>query len=481
MEATSHDIAIVGAGLSGSALAIQLARRMPKDARIVLIGRPDETGRGLAYRDGNPDLLLNVPAERLSIDPDDPGAFVRWLAENSARHPPGSFACRADYGRYVHGALMAAIAAAAGRVELVEGTVAAITPATDAFDIRLASGGRFRAARVALCLGNPPPQFRIADRAIEPAAHGRMIADPWNDPRMQRIAADDRVLLVGAGLTMVDQILTLRRNGHAAAIVAVSRHGRLPATHAASASAPVRLELAEAKGRLLAVFRMVAKAARAAEAAGEDWRAIIDGLRPATQEIWQAFTIAEQRRFLRHVESYWAVVRHRMAPAIADRVAEVRSGGTVEVAAGRVVAVRAAGEFVTAAIRDRRTRLVRIRPFEWIVNCTGPGRFPSLAANPAVAGLVAAGLARPDPLAVGLDVDADCRVVSRTGQTSTRLFAVGPITAGRFWESTAVAEIRQQASALAARLAGGADHREIAAAPVAIRPPGAVRRPSSPR
>ncbi len=472
MTGETYDIVIVGSGLSGTALAIELTQRLPA-GRIALIGRRGDTGRGIAYHADNRDLYLNVPADRLSLDPNGSDDFVRWLERNHGTPPP-TFATRADYGSYVHERLLQAVATASPRmtVDLIEGTAVSLAAAGDAFGLRLANGERLTGRVVALCLGNAPPRFRIAASAVEDRASGRMIADPWNDARMASIGNRDRVLLVGAGLTMVDQIVRLHGRGHTGPITAISRHGRLPATHAAPMTPPANLDLSACGGRLVALFRAVVAAIRSTEAAGGDWRAVIDGLRPHTQQLWQGLSAAEQRSFLRHAESYWAVGRHRMAPTVARRLDEIRAGGNVRIAAARMLAVRAGQNALMAAIRDRATRVVRLEQFDWIVNCTGPGGFPSLAANPLVASLVGAGLARPDRLHVSLDVDADCAVISPAGVASPTLFAVGPVTMGRFFESTAVREIREQAAALAKRLAAGSPTAERA---TANGPRGALR------
>jgi uncharacterized NAD(P)/FAD-binding protein YdhS len=48
-------------------------------------------------------------------------------------------------------------------------------------------------------------------------------------------------------------------------------------------------------------------------------------------------------------------------------------------------------------------------------------------------------------------VTADCAVIARAGQASDRIFAVGPLTRGLFWESIAIPDIRVQCAALAQR------------------------------
>jgi uncharacterized NAD(P)/FAD-binding protein YdhS len=55
------------------------------------------------------------------------------------------------------------------------------------------------------------------------------------------------------------------------------------------------------------------------------------------------------------------------------------------------------------------------------------------------------GLARPDQLRLGLEVDEHSRALSQDGRIHLNLFALGALTKGRWWEVTAVPEIRAQA------------------------------------
>ena len=54
-----------------------------------------------------------------------------------------------------------------------------------------------------------------------------------------------------------------------------------------------------------------------------------------------------------------------------------------------------------------------------------------------------AGQVRPDHLGIGLEVDER----SRAGRRD--LWALGPLTKGRYWEIIAVPDIREQAAAVA--------------------------------
>jgi uncharacterized NAD(P)/FAD-binding protein YdhS len=61
-------------------------------------------------------------------------------------------------------------------------------------------------------------------------------------------------------------------------------------------------------------------------------------------------------------------------------------------------------------------------------------------------------LAQPDERRIGLDVTTDLHVVDAAGQPLPRLYAVGPLTRGKFFEIEAVPDIRRQVADLAARL-----------------------------
>ena len=68
--------------------------------------------------------------------------------------------------------------------------------------------------------------------------------------------------------------------------------------------------------------------------------------------------------------------------------------------------------------------------------------------------LFATGMARPDPIGLGIDAAPDGRVLSRAGVASDVLFTLGPPLRGLWYETTAIPEIREQAAALARQIVG---------------------------
>ncbi|RYD73295.1 MAG: FAD/NAD(P)-binding protein, partial [Verrucomicrobiaceae bacterium] len=71
------DVAIIGAGFSGTLLAIHLLEaEAGPPLTVALIERRGEFGKGVAYGTSCWRHLLNVPAAKMSAFPDQPDHFL---------------------------------------------------------------------------------------------------------------------------------------------------------------------------------------------------------------------------------------------------------------------------------------------------------------------------------------------------------------------------------------------------------------------
>ena len=131
-----------------------------------------------------------------------------------------------------------------------------------------------------------------------------------------------------------------------------------------------------------------------------------------------------------------------------------QASGRLRVRAGRIQGYRTTADgVVEVGFRPRgETGHAALRVAR-VVNCSGPGADYDRITQPLVRSLLREGAARPDALRLGLDVTATCALLNRDGGISRRLFAVGPVTKGAFWEMTAVPDIRRQCEVLATHLA----------------------------
>jgi hypothetical protein len=154
-----------------------------------------------------------------------------------------------------------------------------------------------------------------------------------------------------------------------------------------------------------------------------------------TQDIWRSLPIEEQRRFLRHVRSYWDVHRHRAAPEIADLLDDMRNDGIVRLHTGGVTRYSESRHGAKVHYWDRETRAVKTLQVDRVINCSGSETDCRRIDESLITSLFAQGLARPDRLFLGVDVDAHGALIDHKGMPSRRLYAIGPARKGCFWEA----------------------------------------------
>jgi uncharacterized NAD(P)/FAD-binding protein YdhS len=452
-------VAIIGAGFTGSLLAVHLLA-LAKDASILLFDGTGQFGRGLAYATANADHLLNVRTSNMSALPDKPGHFIDWLVAAApagqpidARHVAHEFVSRGRYGDYVASLLDEAAVGGGQRPRLYRypDDVVGLTEQGSGAVLKTAAGRTLSVDFAMLCIGNFAPAMPRADgQAV--ADHPRYLGDPWNFERLALIEPDAEVLVLGTGLTMVDLVLTLAARGHRGSILALSRRGLLPHVHAPTTPYPDFLGISPAPATATGLLRRIRAEIDHAALDGTAWRSVFDAVRPHVQRLWQTLPEGERARFLRHLRPFWDIHRHRMAPAVAERIADLRQQGGLEIAAGRLRELDAEAGGI-AALVDLKGGGQRKIAADWLINCSGPQSDFACIREPLIRNLLKTGTARPDALRLGLDVGANLALVRRDGTASRRLFALGPPTRGVFWEITAVPDIRNQCRTFASWLA----------------------------
>jgi uncharacterized NAD(P)/FAD-binding protein YdhS len=436
---SAQEVTIVGSGFTGTMVAIQLLKQGSQ--KVTLVERRDAFARGLPYSSIGGELL-NVRASRMSAFPDDAAHFARWLARKGLG-APDDFVPRRVYGQYLADLLSQAWTGAGDRLRLVRGDAVDIEADGERAAVICADGRSLASDLVVLALGNLPPQLPSGLPADLPSQ--LYASDPWSFSH-KGLSAADTVLLIGTGLTMIDAALQLEASGFEGKIVALSRRGLLPRAHStAGGHAEGGTSLA---GRSLST--MVRSVRRRSVEIG--WHAAVDELRPFTHGMWLGASDGERERFLRHLRPWWDVHRHRVAPALAEDVQRLIASGRLEVVSGSVRDVKAAKDRAQVTFRPRGSSDRRTIDVTRIVNCTGPSGDISKASQPLIEKLLQKGMIRADRQRLGIEVDAERRVVQADGSPSPGLFAVGPIARGRLWEVTAVPDLRVEASAIARSL-----------------------------
>lgn len=441
-------ITIIGGGASGTLLAVNLIKHAGDEPlEINLVEKHGTIGRGVAYSTVEDVHLLNVPAAKMGAFPDDIEHFHKWLVANDLEYAPGDFVPRKIYGSYLREVFGNAIDESAPHVSvnLLDDEAIDITTYEDSALVLLRSGEVLPSHRVVLAFGNflPPP---LATETSDFTTAEKYFQNAWAPDIPERIKPGDNILAIGTGLTAVDNILSFYYRGHQGKITALSTHGWFPMVHQHADPYPSFKDEIYDEKSVRRIFKTVRQHCRSAE----NWRGVIDSLRPITQDVWYGLPVAEKQKFMRKIRRIWDISRHRIPPKCNDILTGMRESGALEVRRGRLRDIRYDGTHFHATFSDRGE--THTLAFDAVINCTGSESNFSRIDFPLVKNLIEKGDIEPDELFLGLKATPDGKIINNKNETSSTLSTLGTALKGVLWESTAMPEIRAQARKLALAL-----------------------------
>lgn len=461
-ELISTDVAIVGGGFAGAAVAYHLAHLAP-DLSITVFEPRRFLGGGLAYDDQDPAHRINVPAARMSLIPQDEEHFARWIEATGAgsgdpdvvARDGSLYPQRRVFGQYVAAHLDPFLAN--GRIVHVQSSVVSATKNGRSWTLATASGTRHRARIVVLATTHPAPDVPAALTRLKDDP--RLVRDALVPGALAAVEPNARVVIVGTGLTMADVVATLDRNGHRGQITALSRRGLRSRGHAAQASEPYG-DFTEPSPRASGLLKQVRATIRDAAAHGTSWHGVIDAVRAQAQTFWPKLTREEQSRIVRHLRAYWDVHRFRIAPQVEDVIDRRIADRTLRILAASLVSASAASDHIPLTIRRRRTDELETIAADTVVITTGPAHSKVLSTSRYMADLANDGVITADHLGLGIACDAGSRAIDSRGLAQSDLFIAGPLARARFGELMGLpqvsAQARNVAEAVAAAIAGSA-------------------------
>lgn len=460
-----QNIAIVGGGIAGILVAIQLINRAKPGMSLTIFDKAGQFGGGLAYQPRQVAHLLNVPAGKMSLDPKAPDDFLQWLARQPAfvADEPAvlaqAYLPRALFGDYVAARWQEALNRAAQQGLTLELRAEEVTALdlTNKAEPRLKTEDKWLTfAALVLACGNELPRHPAGAPAL--TNHPAYVHNPWSDSWLQQLKPHSKVLILGNGLTMVDTLLSLRAAGLKTPVLSVSPHGygMLPHRHPGLQLSQFSQALPE-QASLRQLLRLFNRARHQVRRLGVSAEPLIDALRPHTQRYWQQFSLAEKTLFMRRLRHLWGVARHRVPLHLHDQLQQQRLNGLLEVHAGQVMQARSAGDQLILQICSRVHRDVAAQTFDYcadlVINCTGPEQdYRKLTGHP-LQQAIAAGALAAGPLGLGLAADTVSLCVKDANDAvQPAVYAIGSLLRGELWESTALHEIRLQAQHIAGEL-----------------------------
>ncbi|MEJ2544475.1 MAG: FAD/NAD(P)-binding protein, partial [Calditrichaceae bacterium] len=198
-------ISIIGAGLSGTLLAMNLLQKARKKAvNIKLIDRNPKEHLGPAYSTDE-DYLLNVPVEIMGAFSADPAHFLKWTRSKSISATEGDYMPRKLYRQYIHSMLKNALnnKYRQTKFERIQQDIIDVNRNINNSWILVTGKGKIETDKLVLALGNSlPKNLKIKNTSF--TNHTRYIRNPWKPDLLKKIHKFDNILFIGSGQTMVD-------------------------------------------------------------------------------------------------------------------------------------------------------------------------------------------------------------------------------------------------------------------------------------
>jgi uncharacterized NAD(P)/FAD-binding protein YdhS len=443
------DITIIGAGLSGTLLAMKLLGRKPADpVHIRMIDRNGEGDLGPAYST-NEDHLLNVPAEIMGVYSDRPEHFLEWVNDRGMKAGSGDYLPRRLYREYIHTMFREAYANKSENIsyERIKGEATDLETDDVRPVLHMEDGREFSTDKVVLAPGNSLP----SDPPVKNSSFAedkRYIRNPWKRNVFNELSPDESIFFIGTGQTTIDLATALYRKEHKGQMTGISRRGLFPLMQKKTDPYPSFYDELEGLKDIPTVLSIVRKHVRNAEEKGMDPRSVIDSLRPHTKSVWMNLHPEEKRRFLRHVFRYWERIRSRIPPASEETMKKLRESGQFKTLTGRITDIIPSVSGMQVNYRERGTGEEKTAAADRVLNCIGPCQDYDRIDNTFIRNIVRRGIIHADPAHLGINALPDGHILQKDGTPSDTIFTIGLPLKGIVWESLAAPEIRAEAELL---------------------------------
>lgn len=479
MNLKNISVAVIGAGASGTILTYQIIEKactLPDaSVTVFLIEKGEEFGPGLAYSTPLSSHILNMKADTLGVEKNNPLHFSEWLEEqgdsiytdktlNSYNkiYPP-----RKIYGKYLKHILDSAIDKTGSgpcSLNLINGEVVDLYHSASSFRLIMADGSDISVDNVVLAPGNFPSSFLQELNGVK-----GYIPYPWPVSALtEKIHRESPVCILGTGLSAIDTLHTLLENDHRGKITFISRRGFLPKVQGEPYEYQLRYvtkeniskSVSESNGNTVPfdrIKRLYFEEMEAAEGKNIDWlkvfnpagsienilekdisraeggvipyQAALASTGPMTGYIWNRFSIEDRMIFDREYKTLWTVYRHPMPLINAKRIMDILKTGQLDIHSG-CMCVRTCGERGFEIDVSTRFGVPYTVKTPAVINATGQGLDVRRFNNPLIDGLIGRGLIEPHPNG-GIHADFNTsEVIGNNGTRVAGLFALGEITRG---------------------------------------------------
>lgn len=425
------DVTIIGGGLAGILAAIALCE---KKCRIRIIERYEtQLARGIAYSSPLPYQLLNVPAGKMSLNFTNDDDFVEWLfnkmkieATTSAFYP------RSVFANYITDQKQAKLE----NVTFISDNVINISSDNSKYIIHTTKEN-IETDIAIIATGNALPK-----PIIDTNLYRGIVIDDVNKINISQLLQQDKITIVGTGLTAVDVICSLHESDYRGQIIAISRRGLFPLPHKIEINTiPVKIDfLGNTDGTLSSVFAYIKQVIKANPNIA--WQDIIDGMRPVLSRLWQLMSDKDKTVFLSRVKPYWEVIRHRMPYQSFEIIQAMIKSNQLQTFKGKIEA----SQNTNVVIKNTNTSYIIDTPV--VINCTGANT-DIATQQPFFMEMLYRGYWVQDKHKLGIEINEQNNPINSKGGLMKNMFVIGALCRARDYDSIALRELKIQALKIA--------------------------------
>ncbi len=154
---------------------------------------------------------------------------------------------------------------------------------------------------------------------------------------------------------MVDNVLSLLDEGFNGKIYAISTKGFFPLSHKKRKPYTDILEELHPPYDIAGLYKIFRKHIKYVLANGITGEAVVDAVRPRTQEIWLSLSLKDKVRFMSHIRHLWGVARHRLPKDIFEQMQALISKGRLEIIAGRLQELKEEDGKINVVFKEKKT------------------------------------------------------------------------------------------------------------------------------
>lgn len=452
-------IGIIGGGFSGIMTAVQLIRNADIPFSLIVFNDKESLAKGIAYTPFSRKHILNVPAVKMSAFPAEPEHFLNWVMSNTEYGKyDKKLIAHVFMPRYLYGAYLTEIWELAKQealtkkiiVQEIHSEVTDLNLTDKGVEIHTENGQAIFIDYCVLATGNQVPgNPEIKNKSFYSSL--KYFGNPWKSDSVSNLNPDQSVMIFGNGLTMVDTVLGLIENKHKGNIYTISPNGFyiLPHKHIGAQYDLLSSEIHD-KLSLREVISIVNKHRKAVAQLGYTPELVIDALRPFVQKLWQNFTPEEKKIFISKIRPMWGAFRHRVPMHMFEFLQKLSAKGRLIILTGKIKDILETEEGISLEYYDKKKQINETITISRIINCTGPESNFNKLEKCLMKNIFEKGIIMQDPLKLGICTDANTfQVKNADGKNHENFYTLGSNLRGELWESTAVGELRVQASQLA--------------------------------